>query len=717
MKQRAFARAMKIVLVGVVFVLSAHMLAGKPAQHVPRSIVSDWTQHYLRYPDSQDESVIAQYRKDPRWEQNWYLRHREAWWPDYHPEPSLPDGDSEREWRREHHREPGLPGEERHRDWSVALGASPSSTVINFSFTLGANTAYGSVNVTDRGGGVWLATSGSLTVTGGADVGTWTLYPGGPGVTTSPLGSFNYDDVITPANNPTLDTDGLLFRIGTKELNVWGNSANNYSFYDSTATRVYGTQFTGTGNFNFQPAPGGGQSTPAKYTFDIAGTPSCAADFVAIGIAATPASGGQANIVGVNNLYSTGAGAFCATGPTVKFAYASGTGQVPASIAISLGGTQLAYVENLSSGKSYFHVLTIGTGAGNGTSPTVAVVPGTGNNAVDHTVLLSPDGGVTNQSSTSAPFISYTDLDANDTAYVTTYSNAGAGSGYLYKIGSVFTGSAPTIIWKVAITAIPGPPVYDTAANAVFFTDSSGRIDYVVDSGASPTVTYGGVVAAGTTSLNPVTVDIAHKFVYATFNTNGTNALVVQAATSLASSVSVAVGTGNTTYSGPYGVDFNNEWYTGTGTAPPLLFVVGTGSGTTPTLYSVGFGSGGVLNGTTANSTPLASAAGADASPPTEFYNPNIAGGAKDFLFVSVTNHCIATTGGGAAGCVMSLTLPTTAGSGFPTVTAGTTALAAAGGTTEIVIDNDTTQTQASSIYYGTKTGSTLVKATQNALQ
>jgi len=200
MKQRAFARAMKIVLVGVVFVLSAHMLAGKPAQHVPRSIVSDWTQHYLRYPDSQDESVIAQYRKDPRWEQNWYLRHREAWWPDYHPEPSLPDGDSEREWRREHHREPGLPGEERHRDWSVALGASPSSTVINFSFTLGANTAYGSVNVTDRGGGVWLATSGSLTVTGGADVGTWTLYPGGPGVTTSPLGSFNYDDVITPAN-------------------------------------------------------------------------------------------------------------------------------------------------------------------------------------------------------------------------------------------------------------------------------------------------------------------------------------------------------------------------------------------------------------------------------------------------------------------------------------------------------------------------------------
>ncbi len=434
---------------------------------------------------------------------------------------------------------------------------------------------------------------------------------------------------------------------------------------------------------------------------------------MAVGISATPASGGQANIVGVNNLYSRSPAAAapnCTTnGPTVKFAYASGTGEVPASLAISLNGTKLAYVENLSAGKSFFHVLTIGTTGSNGTSPTTAVTPGTGNNAVDQTVLLSPDGGVTNQSSTSAPYISYTTNDANDTAYVTTYSNAGAGSGYLYKVGNVFSGSAPTILWSVAITAIPGPPVYEDATNSVFFTDSNGRIDYVVDKGATPTVTYGGIVAAGTTSLNPVTIDVAKQFVYATFNTNGTNALVVQAAETLASSVSVAVGTGNTTYSGPYGVEFNNAWYTGA--AGPLLYVVGTGSGTTPTLYSVGFGGGGVLNGTTANSTALVSAAGADASPPTEYFNPTLA---KDFLFVGVTNHCRATTGGGTAGCVMSLNIT----AGFPAVSAATTALAASGGTTEMVIDNDnTTLTQASSVYYGTKTGNTLVKATQNALQ
>jgi len=710
----AFPRALKTAFVGVGFVLSAHILASKPAPHVPKGIVSDWAQRHVLYPDSRDDSVIARFRRDPRWEQNWYLRHREAWWPEYRREQSLPDEDSQREWRRERRRERRLPGQDSQRDWSVALGTAAFQPTIDFSFTISPETAFGSLNVTEQGGGIWLATSGSLTVTGGSDVGTYTLIPGGPGVTTSPLGSFLYDNVITPSANPALDVDGLLFGVTGKELNVWGNSVNNYSFYDSTAPGVYGTQLTATGAFSFQTDPGGGQSFPSKFVFDVTAAPSCANDFVAIGIEATPASGGQANIVGVNNLYSTSpasAAPNCTTnGPTFMFAYASGTGEVPAPVAISLQGTQLGYIENLTTGKSFFHVLTIGTTGANGTSATTAVVPGTGNNAADKTVLLSPDGGTTNQSSTSAPFIFYTDNDAADIAYATTYSSSGSGSGYLYKISNVFNGSAtPTIVWSVSINAIPSSPVYDTGSNSVFFTDSMGRIDYVMDNGSSGSVNYGPIVAGGTTSLNPVVVDNGSKNIYATFNTNGTNAIVVQAPTSLASSVSVAVGTGNTTYTGPYEVEFNNAWYTGTGT--PLLYVVGTGSGTTPTLYSVGFNGSGLMNGTTNGTTALTSAAGADASPLTEYYNPTLA---KDYLFVGVTNDCIATTGGGAAGCVMSLDIT----GGFPTVNAGTTALAAAGGTSGIVVDNDnTTLTQASSIYYATKTGDTLVKATQNALQ
>jgi hypothetical protein len=708
----ASRHAIRGFVVAIVFTLTAQVLASKPAPHVPKGIVSDWTQRHVLYPNSQDESVMARFRGDPRWEQNWYLRHRERWWPEYHPEAGSPEGDSERDWPREHRRRPHVPGEESHRDWSISLGTATFQPIIDFSFTISPETAYGSLNVTDQGGGTWLATAGSLTVTGGSDVGTYTLIPGGPGVTTSPLGSFLYDNVITPSANPALDIDGLLFGVTGKEINVWGNGADNYSFYDSTAPGVYGTQLTATGAFSFQTDPGGGEGFPAKFVFDVTAAPSCSNDFVAIGIGENPASGGQANIVGVNNLYSTSpasAAPNCTTnGPTVMFAYASGTGEVPGSVVISLKGTQLAYIENLTTGKSYFHILTIGTTGSNGTSPTIAVVPGTGNNAVDKAVLLSPDGGVTNQSSTSDPFIVYTDNDVSDVAYVTTYSSAGSGSGYLYKISNVFSGSAtPTIVWSVAINAIPSAPVYDTGSNSVIFTDSKGRIDYVVDGGSFGSITYGPIVASGTTSLNPVIVDNGSQYVYASFNTDGTNAIVVQAPTSLASSVSVAVGTGNTTYTGPYGVEFNNAWHTGVGT--PLMYVVGTGSGTTPTLYSVGFNVNGLMNGTANGTTAALTTGAADASPITEFYNPTLA---KDFLFVGVTNHCTATTNGGTAGCVMTLDIT----AGFPTVNADTTSLPAAGGTSGIIIDNDSSIPQASSIYYATKTGQTLVKATQAGL-
>jgi hypothetical protein len=701
-----FLPAMRVVLVGLVTLLTVHVVVGQSAPHLPKGIVSDWTYRHILYRDLNEDSTTVQFQTDPRREQSWYLRHRQAWWPEYHPDRSSLDENEngEGEGRRDRN-------QESRRDWSISLGTAPFEPLFDCTFNIAPEVGHCSLNATDQGGGTWLATAGSLTVTGGSALGTYTLIPGGPGVTTSPLDSFYYDNLFTPSANPTLDVDGLLFGVTGLEVNIWGNSASNYSFYDSNATQNYPVQVTGTGTVAFLTDPGGGQSFPAKFVFDVTAAPSCSNDFVAIGLPSEPASGGQANIFGVNNLYSSQPASpapNCTTnGPTVMFAYASGTGEVPASVAISLKGTQLAYVENRNTGESYFHVLTIGTTGSNGTSPTAAVVPGTGNNAVDQTVLLSPDGGLINQSSTSAPFISYTNNDVSDTAYVTTYSSAGSGSGYLYKIGNVFSSSAPTILWSVSIDAIPSSPVYDSGSNSVFFTDSNGRIDYVVDSGTSPSVTYGPMVAGGTTSLNPVVVDNSSQYVYACFNTNGTNAIVVQAPASLASFVSVAVGTGNTTYTGPYGVDFNNAWYTGSGT--PLLYVVGTGSGTTPTLYSVGF-NGSLLNGTTSSSAPLATA-GADASPITEYYNPTLA---KDYLFAGVTNHCVATTGGGAAGCVMSLDIT----AGFPTVNAGTTSLAAAGGPTGIIVDNDNTiLSQASSIYYATKTGNTLVKATQSALK
>jgi hypothetical protein len=379
--------------------------------------------------------------------------------------------------------------------------------------------------------------------------------------------------VLYPGTSLSLDVDGLLFIANGFEINIWGNGPGNYEFDDFQGG--YSNDATGA-PFTLTAAPGGGQTYPAKFVFDINQAPSCKNDYVVIGIPTTPAAGGQANIVGVNNLYSGIAGALCPTGPTVTFAYASGTGQVPASVAISQQGTQIAYLENLLNGRSYFHVLTLGTTGTNGTSASASAVPGVsgGNNAVDQRVLLSPDGGITNQGTTNAPWVVYTSGDTNDVAYAATYSTTGTGSGYLYKISNVFNGSAPTIVWSVPINAVPSTPVYDHVSNKIFFTDSNGRIDYVTDTGPSPSVVYGPILANGTASENAVIVDSTNQMVYATFNSNGTNSLVVQAPTSLASTVSVPVGTASNVYTGPYGPDFNNAWYSGSGT--PCLYIAGT---------------------------------------------------------------------------------------------------------------------------------------------
>jgi len=680
---------MKKIIIAVILYALAEAVLAQTASPAPQGMILDWTQRHVLFPESPDVSVMERVQTDPRWLHNWYLRHPELWWLDLH---------------RQLHKHS-------HRDWSVSLGAANFEPLFDSSFTFGIGTeaGYGTLSMISEGSGTYLATSGSVTVTSIGDEGTYALIPGGPGQTTSANGAFYYDDVAFPSSNPTLDEDGLLFSgAGGLETNIWGNSPGNYSFYTGSAAGDYPIGITTDGSFTFDvdpnPDPGGGQTFPAKYVFNINQAPNCANDYVVIGLPAIPASGGQANILGINNLYSNGSGGgLCTSGPTVMFAYASGSGQVPASVVLSQNGTQIAYIENRPGGSAYFHVLALGTTGTNGTSATNAAVPGTGNNAVDESVLLSPNGGTTVQPSTTSPWVVYTSGDTNDFAFATTYSDAG--TGYLYKIGNVFNGQTPTILWSLAINAIPSSPVRDQISNKIFFTDSKGRIDYVVDS-AAPSVTYGTVLANGATSVNPVIVDSTNQMVYATFNSNGTNSLVAQTPTSLASPVSVPVGAASTVYTGPYEPDFNNAWYTGSGT--PLLYIAGTGSGTVPTLYSVGFNAAGVLN-STANATTAALATGAaDSSPVTEFYNPALL---KDYIFVGVTNNCVATTGG-TGGCVMSLDIT----NGFPTVNANSTALAAAGGTSGIVADNDSSASQASNIYYTTKTGETLVKATQSGL-
>jgi len=106
--------------------------------------------------------------------------------------------------------------------------------LFDFSYAIGLDTGYGSLNTTDIGSGQFLATAGTLTVTGTLtgvpSGGSYPLYPGGPAVVNSPSDRFIYNNVLYPSINPAIDVDGILFISGGLEINIWGNAASDYEF-------------------------------------------------------------------------------------------------------------------------------------------------------------------------------------------------------------------------------------------------------------------------------------------------------------------------------------------------------------------------------------------------------------------------------------------------------------------------------------------------------
>lgn len=88
------------------------------------------------------------------------------------------------------------------------------------------------LTATDLGGGQFLATAGTLTLSGGngLQTGTYSLIPGGPAVFGIP--GFSVDDLVFPGSDPILDVYGLAgFQYANTYLNIWGNSPGNYSLY------------------------------------------------------------------------------------------------------------------------------------------------------------------------------------------------------------------------------------------------------------------------------------------------------------------------------------------------------------------------------------------------------------------------------------------------------------------------------------------------------
>lgn len=432
---------------------------------------------------------------------------------------------------------------------------------------------------------------------------------------------------------------------------------------------------------------------PAKFSFDPGAPPDCVNDFVVFGLSTVGATGGHPNLIAFNNLYVNTAGTgFCAgTAPNVLFAYnittPATTGKIVTSPILSLDGTKIAFVESLGT-SAVFHVLTWTAGQG---TRTVAAAPSS---------MTSLTYSAASNSTTSSPYIDY----SKDIVYL------GADKGQIYKITGVFHGT-PTLAgapWPVTVSTNfrLTPPVLDTRLGVLMVGSANGNL-YQIDaaSGAILTLAVGksggtspGVVAA------PI-VDVTNGTTFAISANDGTSAVVVEADTSsmtLLSKARIGLGASGGTALNIYEPAFDNNYYNDPSTGQ--LRTCGTGAAdTSPWQYSFGF-TGRTMKTTASFSQQFLTSTVARCTAWTEFFNPNIGVNGTDFFFFGLTQDC--TGVGAAAGCVAALT-------GNSTLVTSTIS----GGPSGIVIDNYSTDAQASSLYLSARNLNTAYKLTQNGLQ
>jgi hypothetical protein len=449
--------------------------------------------------------------------------------------------------------------------------------------------------------------------------------------------------------------------------------------------------------------------SPAKYTFNVNSTPSCANDFVVYTIAATPTST-QANIVAFNNLYTGTASSSCPianqspvtsdlTQPTFLWSYAAGTAGSALSPTLSLDGTKVAFVEsgtqNTLSNPSYFDVLT--PTAGQGTSATAPHVLSAGTSLVR---LNYTDSGVTGcgtgaSNSNSSPYIDY----SNDVAYI------GADNGMLYRITGVFNGT-PTMDYCITVNSGKDltSPVYDSVNNEVYVSDGASVYSFTVGTSSFTLVKS---IAVGSTTgdaiiLSPM-LDVTNGFVYVFGSSDSTKtfSFVSQINTALTSQVVADIGPAVTGTEYIFDGDFDNAYFTtGPTKGAGTLYACGTqtGAATKPSLYALSFSSpNGTMNATPAmsNNTNInlvgATNAAGYCSPLLDFYD-----GTNDRLFV----------GTGTLGATTGANLVTEWNANSRIASSTTTPNASAGnewgGTSGFAIDNVSTEDQAASIYFGT---------------
>lgn len=450
--------------------------------------------------------------------------------------------------------------------------------------------------------------------------------------------------------------------------------------------------------------------SPAKYSFNVNGTYSCANDYAAYALTVVP-SATQANVVAFNNLYTGTSSTSCSTltAPTVMWAYEAGTARTIGAPVLSLNGTQIAFVEDGS--PATLDVLTWVSGQGTVTSP---ATPGSGGSSLTRlSYTNTTTSGCTASSSgntQSSPYVDYT----NNVAYI------GDDNGRLYRITGIFSGT-PTLQYCVTMpvntagTRFTTSPVYDAISNVVFISDGTSLFAYTPGASSFTAVANFPIQVESTSAIfkildSPV-LDITNGFIYlfSTGDLTLTNAIVSQINLNVTppTQVTAAIGPSNTAYNFILAGDFDNAYFTsGPKTGAGTLYACGTHVGSTngdvPSLYALSFSSpNGIMNTTPAMSDNtginVTGNPASACSPLLDFYD-----GTNDRLFVGTGTGVYGSTSGSNQVSEWNVNSRLTTSS-IPTATATNEM----GGTSGFIVDNVSTDAQTANIYFGTLAPST----------
>ena len=507
---------------------------------------------------------------------------------------------------------------------------------------------------------------------------------------------------------------------------------------------------------------------PAKFSFNPIGAPDCTNDFVVFNTGLT-GSGSQASVIAYNNLYKTTCTAnppsvywsYKTGGKILNSAVLSGDGSQVALIHDGGAGAASLVLLKWKGGE--------GTGTP-ATPTTVTTTPATYVTCKIATPAQSCQLTLTFASafndSHSAPFYDY----GSDILYVgddggDVHKFTGVFNGTPAEAGP------PWPIIVTANAMLSGPVLDSGASPPVIVVNDltsspGGHVDFFAlpspSSTATPVITRSTRIGVSATDITDAPVvdstSAGHYYVEVSTDSKGNSGLFVftRGFSNNSSGTEATIGTGTAsagaTVQPVYAGDFDNKYYS-SNNATGNLYVCGN-AGTNPALFQVPLTSGSPPASATSSPASIVtnpSGANPQCSPITEIFNTTATGGPFDWIFLSVQNfgtpaNC------SSGGCVMNFLvtawLPnnayslgqeildtklnvqkvTTAGTSGATTpswaTSGTTAdgtvtwtfqsamtvnasRAEPGGTSGIVIDNTSSTTGASQVYFSTLSNGT----------